>query len=554
MDAGTPTAASGARDLRRITAAIVVSALGTWSYNVAIAVYAYQQTQSTAWVAVATVGRYLPALFFTWFASRWVDRWPRRSVAVAADVVCAATMVALTLVASAHGPLLVAVALAALSSAVARLQSAAALAVAADLVVESQMVRSAAMISTSEAVATAVGPALASVVLVVGTPQAVFALNGLTFAGSAILLLGVHTGAGAARLHLGGAARPAATADRSVMRALWPLLAARTLVAGVYGADVVLLAVVATQQLRQGTAGYGWLLAAAGAGGLAAAAVLRRGSSGAGATRPAVAGMALYTLPLLVLALAPGFAGSLAVQAVRGVGCVLVTTTVIASLQRCIPSRVAGAVFGRAHALVMGGTAAGALAAPVLLKAVGLHTTLVVAAVAPFAAMLALLPGLLRFDRGASALVAALDPRVALLRDLALFRDASRRTLYEVADRAVERRVDDGTALVEEGGPSDALYVLVSGRVEVSVQGPQGPVVLRAMSAPGYFGEIGLIHGVPRTATVTSRGPCQVWRLPADAFLSAASQAGLSNALSETVQVRLAPPVGAGMSSPAVQV
>ena len=44
--------------LRRITASVGVSSLGTWSYNVGIAVYAYQETRSTTWVAVATVGRY----------------------------------------------------------------------------------------------------------------------------------------------------------------------------------------------------------------------------------------------------------------------------------------------------------------------------------------------------------------------------------------------------------------------------------------------------------------------------------------------------------------
>jgi MFS family permease len=76
-----------------------VSAVGTWSYNVGIAVYAYHQTGSTAWVAAATVGRYVPALLITWLGSRWADRYPRRTVAVASDVFCAAMMVALTLVA-----------------------------------------------------------------------------------------------------------------------------------------------------------------------------------------------------------------------------------------------------------------------------------------------------------------------------------------------------------------------------------------------------------------------------------------------------------------------
>ena len=529
------------RDLRLITVAIVVSALGSWSYNVAIAVYAYQQTHSPGWVALATVGRYLPALVLTWLGSRWVDRWPRRRVAVASDAVCALVMGLLALLAAAQGPLVVAIALASVSSAAARLQSAAAMAVAADVVAESQLVRSAAMVSTAEAAATAVGPALASLVLAVSSPQVLFALNGVTFATSALLLL--RLGAVAER---GVAAGPGpvvpAEGDRRVARSVRPLLAARGLAAAVYGADVVLLAVVATQQLRQGTAGYGWLLAAAGAGGLMAAAVLRRGvgrvGAGGAAAGGSLMGMAMYSLPLLVLAWGPAMAASLAVQAVRGAGCVLVTTTVIAGLQRAVPSRLAAPTFARAHAVVLAGTSAGAVTATILLRSVDLHTTLVVAALVPLAALTALLPALRRFDRDSALMQAAADPRLEVLRGLSLFHDASRRTLNEVADRAVEIEVAGGVAIVAEGDLSDALYVLVDGTVEVSAQDRGGPRPLRTLDAPAYFGEIGLIHSVPRTATVTTVQPCRVWRIPADAFLSAAAQAGLSSALSDSVRIR----------------
>ena len=58
-------------------------------------------------------------------------------------------------------------------------------------------------------------------------------------------------------------------------------------------------------------------------------------------------------------------------------------------------------------------------------------------------------------------------------------------------------------------------------------------------------GEIGLLHRVPRTATVTACEPCVTWEIPADLFLSAASQAGLSSALTENVRVRV-------VSSPAL--
>src|SRR5262249_28312551 len=158
--------------------------------------------------------------------------------------------------------------LAALSSSVARIQSSAALALAADLVVESELTRTALLISTSEAVATAVGPAIASLVLAVSTPSVLFALHGVTFVASAALLAGVRQWRGNVARTAPAAAADAASEEvyRTTARTTWPLLGTRTIAAMLYGADVVLLAVIATQQLRQGTPAYGWLLAAAGVG------------------------------------------------------------------------------------------------------------------------------------------------------------------------------------------------------------------------------------------------------------------------------------------------
>jgi MFS family permease len=103
---------SASDPVRRLTASIVVSSLGTWTYNVGIAVYAYESTHSPAWVAAATAGRYVPALGITWLGGRVVDNRPRRWVAVTADLVCALVMVALTVAVLVGAPLWFAIALA----------------------------------------------------------------------------------------------------------------------------------------------------------------------------------------------------------------------------------------------------------------------------------------------------------------------------------------------------------------------------------------------------------------------------------------------------------
>ena len=544
LDAGPSvparTTASSA-DVRRLVASVGISALGTWSYNVGIAVYAYQETGSTAWVAVATAGRYVPAMLITSVGSRWADRLPRRLVAVSADLFCALVMVALTVVAVEHGPIVLAIALAALSSGVARIQSSAALASAADLVPESRLARTAAALSTTEAVSTAAGPALASLVLAFAPPATLFALNGVTFGISAVLIASV-TSMASSRPRASATTTDTGTTEvdyDAVRRVVRPLLAVRTIAAVVYGVDVVLLAVVATNQLRQGTSGYGWLLAAAGLGGLLVAGWLgSRGDAGRSAIRSTL-GIALYSLPLLAFVASPALPGSLAVQILRGVGCVLVTATVVVGLQTTVPSGASGRIFGLSHALVMIGTSVGAFVTPLLLGTWGLDTTLVVAAILPFAATVVLLPSLRRFERTGSAAMAELEPRVAVLRNLTLFYDASRSTLYSVADSVEETTCLAGHHIVVQGQRSDALYVLVSGSVEVVLDSSQGRASLRVMEAPTYFGEIGLIHRVNRTATVLAREPCELWRVPASAFLDAAGQAGLSGALTDGVRVRL---------------
>lgn len=525
-------------DERRLLSSVAISSLGTWSYNVGIAVFAYQETQSAAWVAAATVGRYVPALLITAVGSRWADRRPRREVAAIADASCALLMLVLTVLAAVHGPLVAAIAVAALSSGISRVQSSATLAMTSDIVPESRLASTAALLSTTDAVATAAGPALASLVLAFASPAALFGLNGVSFATSALLILGITARSGRGSIEAADPQGPDDVASQT-LRLVWPLLASRSLVAFVYGADVVLLAIIATAQLRQGTAGYGWLLAGAGAGGLLAAAWLRSRGRDRATWVAVPLGLATYALPLLAFVAAPLLGEALLVQGLRGVGLVLASTAVLAGLQTSVPTAVAGRVFGMSHVALLLGTSAGALAAPVLLDRAGLTTTLVVVALVPTLLGLALLPWLRRFDAHRSEVVAALEPQVHVLRGLDLFHEASRATLYAVAAscRPVEYAVGD--TVLRQGDVSEDLVVVVTGSVDVHVDDGVTTSLVRTMHAPTYVGEIGLVHNRPRTATVVAAGPVSAWLVPAETFLSAAANAGLSGALDEGIRVRL---------------
>jgi predicted MFS family arabinose efflux permease len=536
-----------------VVAAIATSAFGTWGYNVAIAVYAYETTHSATWVAIVTVGRYVPAIVLSWLAAGLVDRVPRRALVMGTDLVCGAIMLALGAMAAADSPLLLLTVVAALSSTTARIQASAVLSVAADIVAESQLGRASSLAAAAEAVAAAAGSAAVSVLLVHFAPSSVFVLNALTFVASAALISQIpsvpvrHSSAAV------GEPTPMSEPAPSVVRVrLWPLQASRTLAAYLYGTDIVLLAVIASEHLGSGTSGYGWLLAAAGLGGLVAA--LPRLRLGSGSTaHTSTAGVLLYALPLLVFTAHPAFATGIGTQVVRGAGSVLVTSKVIAALQRSAPSAVAGRVFGRTQSLVLIGTCVGAVTTPAMLHWIGFTATVVVAALVPCVGQLLLHPLLVQFGRQESVLLAALDPRLATLRELDLLRAASRSTLYELANAIDVVAVEPGEVVVREGGPSDALFVLVSGRVEVTAaQGAAGSTVLREMRAPDHFGEIGLLSGTPRTATVTALEQCELWRIPADTFLSAVSHAGVSSALEETTRMRRSFVPHALLTSPSV--
>ncbi|MGN6166940.1 MAG: cyclic nucleotide-binding domain-containing protein, partial [Solirubrobacteraceae bacterium] len=107
---------------------------------------------------------------------------------------------------------------------------------------------------------------------------------------------------------------------------------------------------------------------------------------------------------------------------------------------------------------------------------------------------------------------------------------------------ATEVRFASGVEIIHEGDPADALYVLVEGEVEVSARGEEGGPerFLRTMSAPTYFGEIGVLQHVPRTATVRATWPCRCERIAGADLLEALNSTPPSVSLMENARSRLA--------------
>ena len=89
---------------------------------------------------------------------------------------------------------------------------------------------------------------------------------------------------------------------------------------------------------------------------------------------------------------------------------------------------------------------------------------------------------------------------VEILRRVPLFEDLDPHELQAIAGSMHEANVPAGASVTAEGGPGDGFFVIESGEAEVTIDGE----TRGTMSAGEYFGEIALLLGSSRTATVTA--------------------------------------------------
>ena len=88
-----------------------------------------------------------------------------------------------------------------------------------------------------------------------------------------------------------------------------------------------------------------------------------------------------------------------------------------------------------------------------------------------------------------------------------------------------------GETIIAEGAPADAFYVIASGAADVSKRIGDSEVPVARLERGQYFGEIGLMQNVPRTATVraSSGAPVTLMMLTRDAFLELVGTADLAS-------------------------
>ncbi|HEY2287627.1 MAG TPA: cyclic nucleotide-binding domain-containing protein [Streptosporangiaceae bacterium] len=289
------------------------------------------------------------------------------------------------------------------------------------------------------------------------------------------------------------------------------MLALLTAEAVVIGALDLLFVVLAVGVLGRSQAWAGYLNSAFGVGAMLAAggsAVLVGRRLGG----PILGAAVVFSGALAALALGVGTAGTAAILAAAGAGHALLDVASRTLLQRSVPPRLTGRVFGVLEGLTMAGLALGALLVPALMALGGSRLALLgVAAVLPLAG-LAGGRALLSLDAGVPVPVV----QIGLLRSLPLFAELPPPAIEGLAAALTAVHVPAGTVLIRQGDPGDVYYAIAAGELDASQDGR----FLRRCGRGEGVGEIALLRAIPRTATVTARTDATVYELSRDLFLT----------------------------------
>src|SRR4051812_32138654 len=97
------------------------------------------------------------------------------------------------------------------------------------------------------------------------------------------------------------------------------------------------------------------------------------------------------------------------------------------------------------------------------------------------------------------------------LKKVPIFEELEDSLLKLLVVRSKSLSMDTGDALMTEGDEGKSIYILLSGNVRVDRKTSDGQVVSIAEREAGdSFGEMSLIDGQPRSATVVATAPCEV--------------------------------------------
>jgi MFS family permease len=526
--------------LSRLLVGEFVSSIGDWLYLVAILILVYQVTEDPFILGLVGAARVLPYVFLSVPAGIVADRFDRRLVLLSTDVARGIVMLVIAAVVFADGPIWLVIALAIGATCFSAFFGPAIGAYLPTLVEDEEQLGPAnSAWSTLDNLAFMVGPAVAGLLIAAGGLVIAFLLNAASFAVIAVVLWGLPRGVVSREdAVLAEAPAPANAPDVAPVvapvvaptpalapapvpartrgletRILVPLLglAVIEVIGSVVGGGIsVLTVIIATTDLGGGEEATGFLNAGIGLGGFIGALV-----AGALVLRPSLApvligGSFVYAIGLAALGFAPALGVAIGAITVAAAGSIVIEVSSTTIFQRVVPDGVRGRALGILGTVSILAFALGSLLIPVMADAVGTGPVMAVSAVA--VAVAGLVGAFMAASAARRTAGSAADVRVNRLAGLPLFAGVPASALEAIAVRMEALRVVPGEVVIREGAVADRFYLIDEGSFAVTrlvgsesaSEAAGGIEKLRTMGPGEVFGEIGLLRGIPRTATVTA--------------------------------------------------
>jgi MFS family permease len=507
-------------DIRRLEVGWGLSLAGTFGYTVALLAYTYAAGGATL-VAAYGVASTVPAALLTPLLMSLTDRIGSATMLRVTTGLRAVLVALAATCALADAPAAVVVALAAAAhslSATFRPTQASVLPWLARTPAELTTATVAA--TMIENLAALVGPVIAGVVLALADAPAAMAASSacLLLATLALRRLAVPDAARSPKtVRSRGVVRDAGAGFVALVRLAPPagvvvLVFAQTFVRG---ALLVLMIVLALDTLALGDDSIGWLNAAIGLGGLAGAAAAARAVRLSTLGRCFLVGAAGWGLAVLALSGAPTGVAAFAAFVLVGVANAFQDAPMFVLVPRLLGPALSGRALGAFELVVMAGMASGSFLAPALSDWLGVRTSLLVLGAGLALLVLSYSAPFVKIDRE----MPQPGPEAMLLHDVALFAPLPLVVIEQLALDVEEVSFGDGEVVIREGEPGDHFYVVAEGTAAVSVAGASMP----PLGTGDAFGEIALLRGVPRTATVTAAGPLRALSLSRARFLAEVS-------------------------------
>jgi MFS family permease len=338
------------RFLRRFFISFFQSQVGTSAAYVALLLIAYRELHSGWAIALVLLGEFLPGIVLSPLFGSLADRIPRRRLTISADLLRAASFVALALINS----FVATVALVLLAGVGTSMFRPAVNAALPSMVAPERRSQLVALFYGAVNTGLMIGPALTAGMLLFTTPQVVLIANAATFVASALLLGGLDLGPHADDPHEGEEAHKSIWAQTATgMRAVAEtpgvavLLVVAALVVLTGAMFNVLAPLLATGPLHAGDSGYSILMALYGTGMVAGSwANAHAGSEIAALRRRWIFGIALSGLAMTAAALAPNFATALVSFTLIGLAENLLVGPEMRLVQELVAERLLGRVFG----------------------------------------------------------------------------------------------------------------------------------------------------------------------------------------------------------------